>query len=154
MKIFSKYEALVVGWRALKIRKIGGAIALPILGGTIAMLGACSHTPSPGDIPRGAMFNANILADGTKLFEYRQRGFGGPPNEAELGAVERGQRGPNSEQMQKIARRGVDAMLAQNHYCRSGYMVLEQYEQQRNYVVRGECRDAADASDREKYSAH
>lgn len=118
------------------------------------MLGACSHTPSHDDIPRGATFNANILSDGTKLFVYRQRGFGGPPNEAELGATERGQRGPNTEQMQKIAQRGIMAMLAENHYCRAGYMVLEQYEQQRSYVVRGECRDAAGASDREKYSAH
>ncbi|MDB6062402.1 MAG: hypothetical protein JWM78_2505 [Verrucomicrobiaceae bacterium] len=118
-------------------------------------LSACSHTPSPEDIPAGASFITNILADDTKLFTYRQRGFGGPPRENEAGAPERGgERGPKTEQMQKMAERGVVAMLMQNHYCREGYMVLEQYEQQRSYIVRGECRDAASQADREKYSAH
>jgi hypothetical protein len=123
--------------------------------GTAALiLSACSHTPTASDIPPGASFTATILTDGTKLFVYKQRGMGGPPSETELGQIERGKRGPNTEQMQKIAQRGADAMLAQNHYCRTGYMVLEQYEQQRSFVVRGECREAADSSDREKYSGH
>jgi hypothetical protein len=119
-----------------------------------AALSACSQAPTVADIPRGASFTPTILTDGTKLFVYRQRGFGGPPNENEVGPSERAQRGPNTEQMQKMAQRGATAMLMQNHYCREGFMVLEQYEQQRSFVLRGECRDAADASDREKFSPH
>lgn len=115
----------------------------------------CSHTPSAADIPAGATFTANILADGTKLFVYRQRGFGAPlPREGEVGAPEQRERGPTTEQLQKAAKRGVDAMLAQNHYCREGYMVLEQYQQQRAYIVRGECRDAVNADERARFPAH
>lgn len=122
--------------------------------GALAVLAACAHAPGPADIPPAASFDAQILDNGTKLFVYRQRGLGGPQREDDdprrSGPP---QRRLSSEQMQKIAQRGIAAMLAQNGYCRDGYMVLEQYEQQRSYVVRGECRDAANATDREKYSA-
>lgn len=125
-----------------------------VCGVTAALLSACGHTPTAADIPSGASFTATILADGTKLFLYKQPGFRGPPEEDRVGSLERGQRGPTTEQMQKIALRGVVATLAQNHYCRTGYMVLEQYPQQRSYVVRGECREPADQADREKFPAH
>ena len=133
-----------------------GAQRMLLLGGGVAalMLCACGHTPTAADIPSGASFTATILADDTKLFLYKQPGFRGPPEEDQVGSLERGQRGPTTEQMQKIALRGVVATLAQNHYCRTGYMVLEQYPQQRSYVVRGECREPADSADREKFPAH
>lgn len=135
------------------VRNKKWVLATAIVAGAVS-IAACSHTPSAADIPPQASFTANILADNTKLFVYRQRGFGGPPREDEVGSLDRGERRPKTEDEQKMARRGVEAMLMQNHYCRDGYMVLEQYEQQRSFVVRGECRDAADASDREKYSSH
>lgn len=132
----------------------GRRISLLVWSALAVVLSACGHTPSAADIPSGASFSATILADGTKLFLYKQPGFRGPPDEERLGPTERGQRGPTTEQMQKVALRGVTATLAQNQYCRTGHMVLEQYPQQRSYVVRGECRESADQADREKYPAH
>jgi len=123
----------------------------------VPILAACSHTPTAADIPPGATFTANILADNTKLFVYTQRlGRGGPPRD-EYAAID----GPGGREREaerahapQIAKNGVQAMLAQNHYCRDGYMVLEQYDQRGSYVVRGECRDAATADDRNKFSRH
>ena len=144
---------------ARAIAKWGGSLKIgkraffwPLAATVLSSVG-CSHTPSAADIPPGATFTANILADGTKLFVYRQSGFGArPPREGEVGALDQPDRGPSTEQLQKSAKRGVDATLAQNHYCREGYMVLEQYQQERAFIVRGECRDAANADEREKFS--
>lgn len=127
-----------------------------------ALLSACAHTPSADDIPPGATFTANILADNTKLFVYTQRfGRGGPARDeyAEIDGYEgRGrssgggrERGAERSGVSQAAQKGVQAMLAQNKYCRDGYMVLEQYDQHGSYVVRGECRDAATADDRNKF---
>lgn len=48
--------------------------------------------------------------------------------------------------------RNLGAMLAQNRYCRDGYVVLEQYEERTGYVIRGECRDSANENDRRLFS--
>jgi hypothetical protein len=125
---------------------------------TALCLAACSHTPDAGDIPPSANFTTKILANDTKLFVYSQRfGRGRPGGEDE--PYEGGQgRGsffggpPSSAQMSQGALRGVQAMLAQNHYCRDGYVVLEQYDEHGKYIVRGECRDAATSADREKFA--
>lgn len=122
----------------------------------VLWLSACSHTPSVDDIPPGATFTTKILADDTKLFTYSQRlGRRGPANnEADDGASEeriRNESSGRSAQFAQTAQRGVEAMLAQNHYCRDRYMVLEQYEEHGKYIVRGECRDAANAAERSKF---
>ena len=119
-------------------------------------LSACSHTPGAGDIPPGATFTTKILADDTKLFVYSQRfarrGSGSDEGEKDFDAApDRGGSG-RSEQMAKVALRGMQAMLAQNHYCRDGYVVLEQYDQHGSYFIRGECRDAATSAERAKFS--
>lgn len=113
----------------------------------------CSSAPTASDIPAGASFDTSILDNGTKLFVYRQRGPGGADGDDAGKSPKRGESKMSSAQMQKIAQRGIAAMLLQNRYCRDGYFVLEQYEQRRSYVVRGECRDGADAGDREKFPA-
>ncbi len=119
-------------------------------------LSACAHTPSVDDIPPGATFTTKILPDDTKLFVYSQRfarrgANGGEADDGLSEAPERGGSGRSAE-MAKISLRGVEAMLAQNRYCRDGYMVLEQYDQHGSYFIRGECRDAANAGDRSKFS--
>ncbi len=126
-------------------------------GAAALWLSACSHTPSASDIPPGATFTTKILADDTKLFVYSQRFArrGANGGEVDDGMSEEHSRGGGSgrsEQMAKIGLRGVQAMLAQNHYCRDGYVVLEQYEEHGSYIIRGECRDAADAAERSKFS--
>ena len=126
----------------------------------IAVLAAaCSHTPGPADIPPGADFTANILADGTKLFTFSTRlerggGMFGGGSGRRGGGREEGEDGEEQRQRRspvKPNQQGLQAMLAQNGYCRDGYVVLEQYEQHNQYVTRGECRDAATDADRERY---
>lgn len=122
----------------------------------VLWLSACSHTPSVDDIPPGATFTTKILADDTKLFTYSQRFGRRGRSEGDMddSASEERIRSENSHRTAQVAQmglRGVQAMLAQNHYCRDGYMVLEQYEQHGSYIIRGECRDAANAAERSKF---
>lgn len=127
-----------------------------VVGVAALWLSACSHTPSAADIPPGATFTTKILADDTKLFVYSQRFARRGPNggEGDDGLNEAPERGGSgrSAEMAKISLRGVEAMLAQNHYCRDGYVVLEQYDQHGSYFIRGECRDAVNAAERSKFS--
>ncbi len=117
---------------------------------------ACAHTPNASDIPPGATFTTKILADDTKLFVYSQRFARRAPDggESEEGADEAAGRRDGAErgaQIAQIAKRGVQAMLAQNHYCRDGYVVIEQYEEHGSFIIRGECRDAATSAERSKF---
>ncbi|HEY3700210.1 MAG TPA: hypothetical protein VGK97_12800 [Spongiibacteraceae bacterium] len=134
------------------IRSSGVSIAV------LFYLAACSHTPTADDIPPDATFTTSILADNTKLFVYSQRfARGGAPREDYASPADREntvrQRDAERTRAPLAAKNGVQAMLAQNHYCRAGYMVLEQYDQHGSYVIRGECRDEATAEDRNKFSS-
>jgi hypothetical protein len=120
----------------------------------ILLAAGCAHQPGPTDITPGSEFNANILEDGTKLFVFSVplahpgKGGGGDIRR-EMGDDE-----DMSRARREVSHPGpqaVQAMLAQNSYCREGYLVLEQYEQQRRYVTRGECRDGATEQDRERF---
>lgn len=125
-------------------------------------LSACSHSPSSADIPPGASFTTKILADDTKLFVYSQRfargGRDNPAGDDDLheekgrGAGFFGGGPGRGAQFAKAALQGVQAMLAQNHYCRDGYVILEQYDERASYIIRGECRDAATSAERSKFS--
>lgn len=125
-----------------------------------ALLSGCGHTPTAADIPPGASFTANILADDTKLFVYSQGGRGmggrGPDGELPDARQEMPREGRDGRRGARAAppdlQKAVTAMIEQNHYCRDGYMVLEQYEQHGAYIVRGECRDAATPADRQKFT--
>ncbi len=124
------------------LRKIYCVVVIAVL----TQLAACANQPDAGDVPPGVDFKTQMLADGTKLFKVitreaipkERRGLNKPPE----------QRRERPQDMKKIAA----AMLAENHYCRSGFVVLEQYQQQHSHVLRGECRDAADASDRQRFA--
>ena len=123
-----------------------------LLGALLGAAGCAQHQPGPGDIVPGSEFNANILENGTKLFV-----FSVPMARPGRGGDVRREM-DDEEQMQRARReashpgpQALQAMLAQNGYCRDGYLVLEQYEQQRRYVTRGECRDDATGQDRERF---
>jgi hypothetical protein len=127
---------------------------------TALWMGGCSHTPSVGDIPPTATFTTKILADDTKLFVYSQR-FGrrgkGSTEADDLADTSGrsagfGDSSGRIAQVKQAALRGVQAMLAQNHYCRDRYVILEQYDQHGSYIIRGECRDAANSAERSKFS--
>ena len=118
---------------------------------------ACSNTPDASDIPPGAEFATKILADDTKLFTYSQRFMRGgmrAPETGDFQTIDNPQMMRDRDNMRaaisKASRKGLEAMLAQNNYCRDGYMVIEQYEQHGSYIIRGECRDSATNTDREK----
>lgn len=121
-----------------------------------ALLAACGHTPSAQDVPPGATFSANILDNGTKLFTFSTR----LPHQPHGGdnTVRRDEERPTDDRprmhadMAQNNKKGLQAMLLENGYCRDGYVILEMFEERADYVIRGECRDAASDSDRAKYS--
>lgn len=119
----------------------------------IFLLSACAHTPRPSDIPPGSMFSTKILTNDTKLFTYALRLKRGPADAPDVvgETPERGGGAGRSAQLAQVAQRAINAQLAQNQYCRDGYVVLEQFEEQQKYIVRGECRDAATSADRELF---
>jgi len=120
----------------------------------VLALAGCSHAPRASDVPPGSEFVANILDDGTKLFV-----FSVPMKRPGKGGDVRHEMSDDDGEMQRSRREGpqhpgpqaLQGMLAENGYCREGYMVLEQYEQQHRYVTRGECRDGATDADRTRF---
>ncbi len=128
-----------------------------LLVATVA-LSACAGSPSVDDLPPGANFAAKILADDTKLFLYSQRFMRPRDAAAEMDyATLENQRAARERDnfrtaAPKIAKKGLDAMLAQNRYCRAGYVVLEQYEERGAYIIRGECRDSATSDERARFA--
>lgn len=122
----------------------------------LSLLAACSNVPSARNVPPGASFAANILADDTKLFTFSVR----LPKPALDG--ERGYRGQDDSQAEgrrrahidyaEGSKRALQAMIEENGYCREGYVLHELYEDRIDYVIRGECRDAATDADRARYS--
>ena len=123
----------------------------------VTLLAACSQAPTADDIPPSARFTTRILDNGTKLFVYSQGGRqqGSLGREGELPDARRDM--PRDEERRKRVvapdlDKGVTAMLTQNQYCRDGYVVLERYEQHGAFVMRGECRDAATAADRQQFA--
>src|SRR5690606_20680893 len=133
--------------------------ALVLIGGAL-LLAACAGHSGPREVPPAAEFSARILADDTKLFTLRLP-LGPAPGERREGAVRRsgedcfrceaGQR-PLPAKPRTIDMKGIaTAILAENHYCRDGFIVLEQFAQDRTQVLRGECRDGASAADRARY---
>ena len=133
----------------------------------LPLFAACSSTPGSGKVPQGADFSTEILADGTKIFKVIVRpvapeerpAMTGPAANArtsgdcfpcEPGQQRGGMGGRNDKPLDLKA--VATTMLTDNHYCRDGFVVLEQYHQNRSQILRGECRDAADDSDRARFS--
>lgn len=117
----------------------------------ILLATGCAHSPGPADVMPGSDFVANILDDGTKLFMFSvpmRRPGGGDVRDMDAGD---GGQHARREAPRPPGPQALQAMLAQNGYCREGYVVLEQYEHQHRYVTRGECRDGATDADRERF---
>lgn len=136
-----------------------------------ALLSACSSAPGTKEIPTDAEFSTRILADNTKLFtlkvghpggdrasdqrlrERDGRSSGGSdcfpcgPGDSRGGGSAGPMRTPDLN-LKAIA----TAMIADNHFCREGFVVLEQFQKDRSTVIRGECRDSANASDRARFT--
>lgn len=138
---------------SLRLLQPAAALALSLL------LVACGSTPGARGVPPGANFAANILPDGTKLFTFSTH-LPHPPTEGVRGAsayrdgedeqAERRRRMPVN--LADANKRALQEMLQENSYCREGYLLHELYEDRTEYVIRGECRDAATDADRARYS--
>lgn len=120
------------------------------------LVAACSNTPGARKVPPGASFAANILADGTKLFTFSTHLLR-PSLEAEhrmLAADNEQAEGRQQRRRTDLAetsKRALQMMLQENGYCREGYVLHELYEDRTDYVIRGECRDAASDADRARF---
>jgi hypothetical protein len=112
-------------------------------------------------VPRGANFSANILDNGTKLFTFSTR-LPRQRDADDVRAENKFRRDTDQPEarprlqadLAEANKKAAQAMLQENGYCREGYVLLEMYEDRLDYVIRGECRDAANDSDRAKYSHH
>jgi hypothetical protein len=120
-----------------------------------ALLVACGQLPSARDVPPDASFSADILDNGTKLFTFSTH-LPQRPHDDE-NTVRRSDQQPDDRPRVHADRaqnnkKALQAMLLENGYCRDGYVILEMFEDRKDYVIRGECRDAASEVDRERYS--
>jgi hypothetical protein len=120
------------------------------------LLAACSQMPGARNVPPGASFTADILADDTKLFTFSVR-LPKPSLDRERGF--RGEEDPQADGRRRApidyaegSKRALQAMIEENRYCREGYVLHELYEDRLDYVIRGECRDAATEADRARFS--
>lgn len=134
----------------LPLSRAAGIAALSLLAA------ACSQAPAARDVPPGASFAANILDDGTKLFTFSVH-LPRPPLETARSLQAQEQEQAEGRRRMRAdpaegAKKALQAMIQENGYCREGYVLHELYEDRTDYVIRGECRDAATDADRARYS--
>jgi hypothetical protein len=124
----------------------------------VALSSACSSKkPRPEPV---IYFSTNITVEGGKFFVYRLE----MPARAERGSrpmkggrPEGGRGGPPQGRDRKSGRgegdlkQRVDQLIAENRYCRDGYIVLEEFTGAGGVSLRGECRDGATAEDRHRF---
>lgn len=135
--------------RLRSLPRAAGIAALSLLAA------ACGNAPSARDVPPGASFAANILADGTKLFTFSTH-LPRPPMETARSLQAQERQEAEGRRLMRIdptesSKKALQAMMQENNYCREGYVLHELYEDRTDYVIRGECRDAATDADRARY---
>lgn len=102
----------------------------------------CSGGPAQREqLP--ARFEPSILANGTKLFTYT---VDLPPQPS--ASLDRPTGGARPIRIDNL----LEAALAENNYCREGWLVIDRYQTLRLARARGECKEAASAADLERYS--
>ena len=141
-------------------------LSLSVLVIAIALSSSCSSKkPHPAPV---TYFSTNITVEGGKFFVYRlempQRGGqedGGRGSRPEKGKKPGGGGGRNGASPPNNGRKGgrsevnlkqrVDRLIAENRYCRDGYVVLDEYTGAGGVSLRGECRDGATPEDRSRF---
>jgi hypothetical protein len=106
----------------------------------VLCLAACAGVrpaPTPSD-----EFSTEITTNGTKFFTYVRHV---PRGTAES------YRDSSGTKSDKTLDAAVQAKLDTTAYCRDGYLTLERYLANGIARIRGECRDGASDSDREKF---
>ncbi len=120
------------------------------------LLQACSSTPPAAGITE--QFTPQILDNGTKMFRYEfSRGDKLRPVFAydQSGGFSDGRDVYSAEELRKKNQRhlqfAVPRLLEENGYCREGYYTLDTLISYGNGSLRGECKEAATAEDRERF---
>ena len=119
----------------------------------VILVSSCSSHPEIPETP--GLFTAQISDNGSKFFSYRlDRKIAGQARPA--GKV--GGRGGSKGYRESVSRsssvsddlldRGLASFIAQNAYCRTGYVILERSASS----LRGECNETATDADRERFT--
>lgn len=88
---------------------------------------------------------AQINDQGTKFFEFSRRPQRESPRPGDAERFER------PEAPDGALTRRIEDVLAETGYCREGFFELYRQRQRGELSVRGECREAATAEDRERF---
>lgn len=120
----------------------GRSGAATILGALLLV--GCQSGPASAPADIETRFAPRILDNDTKLFTFTailpKRSPG--PSLSDIG-----------RQNEPALDRWVQALFAENAYCRDGYLTLDHYRTARQAVLRGECREAATAADRRRFAS-
>ena len=119
----------------------------------VVFLCSCSGQPTTPDLQH---FRTLITQEGTKRFELRMpsRARDDAILRRERQAMERSRdrRPPQNKPLtEKQIARQVDAVIAATKFCREGYILLGRHAGHTAQAFRGECKDAATASDRQRF---
>ncbi|MEH6557382.1 MAG: hypothetical protein V7459_05790 [Oceanicoccus sp.] len=139
-------------------------LSLSLLVIAVVLSSACSSKkPRPEPV---VYFSTNITAEGGKFFVYRlempqrseQEGGRRGSRPMKGGRPDGGRDGgpPPTKDRKGGGREGdleqrVDSLLAENLYCRDGYVILDKYAGGGGVSLRGECKDAATPADRNRF---
>lgn len=153
------------------VKRLSNLLVLGVVMGLSACSGPGDRRPRPEPTE---LFSTSITEDGSKMFVYEVKmgsppgpggegggGRGGPPGGGGPGGPPGGgggEGGPRGgpggqapEHIKSMFYDMLDEKLAQNGYCREGYLELESDFERGDATLRGECREAASEADRQQF---
>lgn len=124
------------------VRSTGCRLAV-VMTAALLLAGCGSNRSEPQAKPAelAARFEPRILDDGTKLFTYSVQLP--RPGSSQLTRSRRPAEAPVDH--------WVSHLLLENGFCQQGFVTLDHYQVRGRAVLRGECREAATAQDRERF---
>lgn len=116
----------------------------------LTFTGLLSLSACQSSSPRSFEFDTRITTDGYKLFQLAY-----PPSDVELRLLRADAsaraRGQPKVVTERRALSVLEQILANNGYCRQGYILLGRPGGETSNRLRGECREKADARDRKAF---
>lgn len=119
----------------------------------VAGLAACGGASSYVAPPANERLLPEITADGTKFF-ILQRDYLRPElnTDSATAASPRGRSGNNLLMGERNIEQRLTLIMGRTGYCREGFFELYREQTLSGFSVRGECREDASDSDRERFS--
>lgn len=115
------------------------------------LLVACGGGPRWQAPPADEQLIPEIADDGTKFFTFQRDYLRARESRDDLPINSRGQRNMRIGEYEVEAR--INGILELTGYCRRGFFELYREQTFQRFLVRGECREAADESDRLRFTA-